>query len=251
MNSFGLIKKIVLIPVYNEEQRIADVLTACENKIDIFVIINDGSVDRSVEIINNWKMEKDNVYLINSTRNKGMSWAVKEGFCFIQNNWKKLEISEDDIIVQVDADAQHSVEDMDQLIGYMEQNHVDYLITRRTLNGYPFIKVIGNKIMSRFVSILTSKHFFDIECGYRLVKVKIVPQLLFYTVGFRYSWAQEMAVVCARLGFKIDNEWKIETKYYRTRGTRIGDALINCLFSSVVLQINFLLKGPFNIRDRS
>jgi len=248
MKKTGSNKRVVVIPVFNEEQKIIDILSACEGQMDIFVIINDGSADRSGEIINSWKQGKDNVYLICSQKNRGMSWAVKEGFRFIHHNRDKLGISDDDIIIQVDADAQHSVHNINELIDYMERNQIEYLVTRRTLKGYPLIKIIGNRLMSIFASILTFRRFYDIECGYRLVKVKVIQRLLFYTVGFKYSWAQEMAVICARLGFKIDNRWETETNYYRRRGTRFIDALINCLFSSLVLHINFCLKKLSNIR---
>jgi len=235
-------KKISIIPVYNEEERILDVLSACESEIDIFVIVNDGSSDGSMDIINTWKADKNNVHIINGEKNRGMSWAVKEGFRFVENNKDNLCISDQDIIIQIDGDDQHNVQNINEIINYIVQNDIDYLITRRKLNGYPFIKVIGNKLMSFFLSIVTFKRFHDVECGYRFVKVKLLSELLLYTIGCRYSWAQEMAAICIRSGFKLDNEWMIETKHYRKRGATFGDAFINCFFSSVLLHINILMK---------
>jgi len=233
-------KKIAIIPIYNEELKLLEVLSACVKRIDLFILINDGSNDKSLEIIQKWKTGKTNVHLINSTKNRGMSWAVKQGFKFVENNKDNLKISDNDIIVQIDADAQHSIEKIDDLTDYMNKNKIDYLITRRQLMGYPLIKIIGNHVMSLFASLITLKRFYDIESGYRLVRVKVIPQLLKYTVGFQYSWAQEMAVISVRLGFKTDNTWQTETQNYRIRGTKIKDALINCFFSSLILHTNFL-----------
>jgi glycosyltransferase involved in cell wall biosynthesis len=236
------LKKIVIIPVYNEENTVLDVLSACENKVDIFVIVNDGSVDRSMAFINEWRSGKDNVHVIQSGKNHGMSWAVKEGFNFIHRNFSSLGISDNDIVIQVDADAQHSIEDIEDLIDYMTEKKIDYLITRRDFKGYPLLKRIGNKLMSAFVSLITFKRFHDIESGYRVMKARVISPLLQYTVGFKYSWAQEMTVICSRLGFIVDNEWKTRIRRYRKRGTRIHDAFINCFFSAIVLPINFMLK---------
>lgn len=242
MKELKSLRKLALIPVYNEEQKIRETLLACEKLIDIFIIVDDGSIDQSINIIETWKQNKENVFVIRSNRNKGMSWAVKRGFRFIQENRDQLSIGDEDIIIQIDADAQHSIDNIDVLISYMEKWNIDYLITKRNLKGYPLIKIIGNRLMSAFASLLTFRHFKDIECGYRLLKVKVVNHLLLYTVGFKYSWAQEMAVVCSRLGFKIDNEWETETKYYRKRGTKLKDALINCFFSSIMLHLKFFFK---------
>lgn len=242
METNSSVKTIALIPVYNEAETIGDVLALCEDKIDIFVIINDGSVDRSKEILDEWENKRVGIHVIHSEKNRGMSWAVKEGLSFIQRNRHSLEIDGGDVIVQIDADAQHSIESLPDLLGYMNKNDIDCLITRRRLDGYPIIKIIGNYLMSLFGSILAHKRFHDIESGYRLIRVKAVPGLLFYMVGYKYSWAQEMAVISSWLGFKIDNKQETNIIYYRKRGTRMVDAVINCFFSSVILPLTWQVK---------
>ena len=237
-----LLKKIALIPVYNEEEKIEEVLSSCENKIDIFVVINDGSTDGSKEILNKWKKERTCVHVIHSGKNRGMSWAVKEGLRFIQRNQHKLEINDEDVIVHIDADGQHSLENLTSLFEHMNKNGIDCLIVKRHLDGYPIIKIIGNYIMSLFGSILAQKRFYDIESGYRLVRVRVVSKLLFYIVGYKYSWAQEMAVISSWLNLKIDNNQETKIVYYRKRGTRMIDALINCFFSSIILPLNWNVK---------
>jgi len=235
------LKKIAVIPVYNEELNIKNILGGLEKIVNFFILINDGSTDRSNEIIKNWRRMRENVFLIDSKKNRGMSWAVREGLRFIQNNQKELGIQDNDIVIQIDADAQHFCRNIDEMIEYMKTNHIDYLITRRILNGYPFIKIIGNRIMSRFVSLLTSNNFYDVESGFRLLRVEFIPQLLSCTIGYRYSWAQEMAIVASKIGLKVDNAWEVPINYYRKRGTRISDALINCLLSFIV-RFNFHTK---------
>lgn len=243
MKNSCLIKKIALIPVYNEEEKIRDVLSLCEGNIDIFVIINDGSHDGSREILNEWAKGRACVHIIHSEKNRGMSWAVKEGFRFIERNRQQLEIDDEDVIVQIDADAQHSLEGLPALLNYMDKNDIDCLITRRQLAGYPVIKVFGNYIMSLFGSVLAQKRFYDIESGYRLIRVRVIPAILFYMIGYKYSWAQEMTLISSWLGFKIDNSQEVKIMYYRKRGTRLVDAVINCFFSSIILPLSWPFKG--------
>ena len=127
-----------MIPVYNEAERIINVLSACENIIDIFVIINDGSLDKTMYIINGWSKGKANIHIINSKMNRGMSCAVKEGLRFIQNNRDKLSIKDNDVIIQIDGDDQHNVYNIDEIIDYMEVSQIDYLYRRELLSKqYP------------------------------------------------------------------------------------------------------------------
>jgi len=232
-------KKIAVVPVYNEERGITDVLADLVNIVDILIIVNDGSTDRSAMIIRNWQRKRENIYLIDSKKNRGMSWAVKRGFSFIYDNKDKLGIQDDDVVIQIDADAQHLTNNINEMINYMKKNEIDYFVTCRVLRGYPFIKVMGNRLMSKLVSIVTSRYFNDVESGFRLLKAKVIPQLLFYTFGFRYSWAQEMIVIASKIGLKVDNTWEIPIAYYRNRGTQIYDAFVNSFFSCILLQVRF------------
>jgi len=243
MKRANLRKTIALIPAYNEREKIEQVLSLCEASLDILVIVNDGSDDGSKEILDAWGRGRPCAHVIHGEKNRGMSWAVKEGLRFIQRARQELEIGDEDIIVQVDADAQHSLEGLPALLEHMDKDQVDCLITRRRLDGYPPLKIIGNHVMSFIGSVLARKRFYDIESGYRMIRVRAVPALLFYMVGYKYSWAQEMAVISSWLGHKIDNDQEVRINYYRKRGTRMVDALINCFFSSIILPLKWCFKA--------
>jgi len=236
-------KTIALIPAYNERDKVARVLSSCAASLDILVVVNDGSDDGSREVLDAWARDRPCAHVIHGAKNRGMSWAVKEGLRFIQRSRQRLGIGDEDIIVQVDADAQHCLEGLKGLLEHMEKNRIDCLITRRRLEGYPALKIIGNRIMSFVGSVLAQRRFYDIESGYRMIRVRAVPALLYYMVGYKYSWAQETAVISSWLGLKIDNSQEVRINYFRKRGTRMIDALINCFLSSVVLPLRWYLKG--------
>ena len=66
----------------------------------------------------------------------------------------------------------------------------------------------------------------DVESGFRVMRLKVVSPLLEYYTGYRYSCAQEISVLTARLGFRVNNDFRSTIRLYRSQ-TGVSDVLIN------------------------
>jgi hypothetical protein len=80
--------------------------------------------------------------------------------------------------------------------------------------------------LSLWALLLTRRRYYDVECGLRLFRAAMLQDLIRYFTGRRYGCAQEIAVITARCGWKIDNTRRISIAYYRA-GTRVRDGLTN------------------------
>ena len=114
---------LVIIPAYNEEEKLPDVIRAvrkCPLEMDI-VVINDCSSDGTQLVA-----EKEGVPVITLSVNLGIGGAVQTGF-------KYASLHGYDIAVQVDADGQHNPDQIERLIKPIVEDHVDMVIGSRFL----------------------------------------------------------------------------------------------------------------------
>lgn len=171
------LKKIVIIvPAYNEEETIGRTLTDLlghiqtmkQASIDVCVV-NDGSTDRTRDIISLYK----NVTVLDLPFNSGIGGAMQSGYQYAyQMNY--------DIAVQFDADGQHNPHDLWALISPLWEETCDMTIGSRFLQrtGYKgsFPRRIGIYYFSKLISFLTNETFTDPTSGFRAVNSKIITQ---------------------------------------------------------------------------
>ncbi len=109
-------KVLVVIPAYNEALSIASVVEDIQNKApDVdYVIINDGSKDNTMEIV-----EKNGFHCIDSYLNLGLFGAVQTGFKYALENGY-------DVAIQFDGDGQHDATYIPELIKAIEECKADF-----------------------------------------------------------------------------------------------------------------------------
>lgn len=199
------IKKIILIPAYNPEEILIDLVSQikCYN-FDI-IVINDGS---NIQYNNIFTQIKNQVILIDYKDNKGKGYAIKQGLKYIKTHYK-----EDYVIVTMDADGQHSINDAKKLAHYNEENLDSLVLGSRKLNkNIPIKSKIGNSI-TRFIFLLvTSCKIHDTQTGLRAFSYKLVDSLI-NIPGNCYEYEMNVLLTCQKLGIKID-ELEIETIYF-------------------------------------
>lgn len=115
----------------------------------------------------------------------------------------------------------------------MLKDEKDMILVRRNLSNYPLVKRWGNWVMSLAGSLSAGRRYQDIESGFRIMRAEVLRELTAYYVGYRYSCAQEIAVILARRKFRVSNDYILPVLYYRSR-TRIKDAAANVLLGAWV-----------------
>ena len=174
---------LVVIPAYNEAPVIKDVIenaqkvfkTSKDCKIDI-VLINDGSSD---ETSNNAK--KTGVKVIDHVLNSGAGGATLTGLSYArQNNY--------DIVATMDADGQHSPNDVLNGIKYLTKNKQDLVIGSRLINsdGMSKTKVLGNKGLSFITKMLFGVNVTDSQSGLRVYSKNAIENLDWKSTGYEF-----------------------------------------------------------------
>ena len=178
-------KKILLsiiVPLFNEEKTLLDILKKLSKLKDHheliqIVVVNDGSTDRSQEILDNNKNLYDDV-IINSTNN-GKGNAVRKG----------LEVSQGEYVTFQDADLEYDPIDFLKFINLINKFSPDLIIGSRfnyadyTRSHYIFNK-FGNKFLTFLFNIFYNTTFTDIYSCYACFKKSLLNGEKIKTDGF-------------------------------------------------------------------
>jgi glycosyltransferase involved in cell wall biosynthesis len=192
------VKKIlILIPAFNEEDRISNVINGCRKYlskgIDLLVI-NDGSTDDTLVVC-----AKEGVNVINTPFNQGVGNALQTGFRYaIENNY--------DYLINLDADGQHDPDDLPKFINKLQESTVDLVIGSRFLNGNSYegalVRIIGIKFFSKIVSLIIREKITDVTSGYRGMNRAALNFTIIDTFNFDYPDA-DFLLTLHRAGFKL------------------------------------------------
>src|SRR5688500_18428966 len=98
-----------LIPAYNEERQIAGVLRTIPPYVDYVVVVDDGSTDRTVEVVRGVAREDPRVHLVELGTNQGVGAAMAAAY-----RWARERAV--DVAVSIDADGQMDVDEMIHLV---------------------------------------------------------------------------------------------------------------------------------------
>lgn len=161
---------IILLPVYNEEKSIENLLgrfisSGLEVPIKI-VAVDDGSQDRSCEIIESFSNRLP-IVLLRHEVNKGVTEVLKTGFAYINNF-----IEPDDLIITMDSDNTHDPKSINMIF---EKFNEGYDI----INGSRFCK--GGKM----IGVPLYRMFFSYACKFILTRLFPIRNILDYSVFYR------------------------------------------------------------------
>ncbi|HXG41801.1 MAG TPA: glycosyltransferase family 2 protein [Dehalococcoidia bacterium] len=224
----GSRRLVAVVPAYNEEGTVAQVLERLYPLVDRVVAVDDGSTDATRERLLAWAGDRDGVHLLLFDRNRGLSAAYRAAFRLLARLRERGELSDDDIVVTVDADGQHDPSDVVRLVAALEEGDYDAVIARRDLTGYSPLKRAGNWALSLWASLWAGHRLRDVESGLRAFRLGALLACQPYYRGWRYSETVELAVVLCRLGFRVLDGPRVAVPVRRSR-TSIGDGLVDFL----------------------
>ena len=219
-------RRIGVVPAYNEAPTVESVLSTLYPFVDELLVVNDGSTDRTGDIVSQWSVEHPNAVMLTHPRNQGMSAAYYTAFTELRRRLGAGELDANDLIYTIDADGQHDLEALDELRQILVDDELDAIIARRDLSDYPRYKRMGNALLSRWATIWAGHPLYDVESGYRIFRLRALAEALNYYRGYRYSETVEVAVVLCRLGRRVQNDHLVRVPIYRSR-TRLRDAVID------------------------
>lgn len=220
--------RIAVMPAYNEAATIVGVLDDLYPRIDRLIIVNDGSTDDTGPIVDGWARGRDRVSVIHFSQNRGLSAALRAGWEEVRAMLARGEINADDIAFSIDADGQHEPAALDGMIAHLIEKDVVCVIGDRDMGYHSPYKKFGNAVMTWIGTFSSGHKFSDIESGYRVFRVGPLLEAQEYYRGYKYSETVEVAVLLTRLGYRVDNTYRINIPVGRTR-TRLYDAAVDAV----------------------
>ena len=200
----------IVIPVFNEEKNLEELnkrlLVVCNSLDREFEIIyvDDGSSDKSLDIIKNFCVSHKFIHYITFYRNFGQHAAVMAGF--------KHTLG--DIIMTLDADLQNPPEEIPKLIDKMKDGY-DIVAGRRINRKDNLLRKIPSYFINKIISLLIGVKLHDYGCMMRAYKKSIIKNLLLYGEKSVYipafsSWLSNNVV---EVSIKHDPRLGGKTKY--------------------------------------
>lgn len=179
-----------LIPSYNESKTIGLLVKEIKGQGLDVIVVDDGSVDRTAEIA---KMAGADI--LRHQENQGKGASLKDGFHYVLNkNY--------DAVITIDGDGQHSPGDISQFIQAAGRPEIDMVVGNRMhfSKGMPLIRWLTNNFMSFLLSLICWQYIPDSQCGFRLIKKRVLEELSFTTAN--YEIESEILIAMRNKGFK-------------------------------------------------
>ena len=203
------LKCLVVIPTYNNEGTIVEVVAAVRRYADEVLVVNDGSTDRTPERI----AALEGIRCISYPKNRGkghalrlaLQYAADEGF---------------DYALTLDADGQHYAEDILRFVERIEEIPGSLLIGARNLTAenMPSKNTFANRFSNFWYRVETGQRLEDTQSGYRLYPVQKLRNIRLLTS--RYEFEVEIIVRAAWRGVRVENI-PIQV-YYPPEGERVS-----------------------------
>jgi len=219
-------KVAALIPALDASATLCEVLGRAKPLVDAVVVVDDGSKDETFSVASRF-CDK----VIRHERNLGKGAALRSGFAWLRQRGF-------DAVVTLDADGQHSPDDIPSFLSRYSGGSCDLVVGQRevSLRRMPLARVLANRFSSLLVSLACRRKIADSQCGFRLYALQWLPPD--GPTSNRYEAETELLLeMCrkgARIGFvRIPTVYRAEVASHfrpfrdsiRVLGTIVGFAL--------------------------
>ena len=173
----------VVIPLYNEEESLPELFAwiqrvMTQNGFSYEVIfVNDGSTDRSWQVIEELAAQNDTVKGIKFRRNHGKSPALYCGFAKAQG----------DVVITMDADLQDSPDEIPELYRMITQDGYDLVSGYKKKRYDPLSKTLPTKLFNATARAVSGiKNLHDFNCGLKAYRKEVIKNIEVYGEMHRY-----------------------------------------------------------------
>lgn len=173
----------VVIPLYNEEESLPELCAWIKRVMDEhqfsyeIIMVDDGSKDKSWQVIQSLKADNEHVTGVRFRRNYGKSAALNVGFAAAQG----------DVVITMDADLQDSPDEIPELYDRIKNQGADLVSGWKKKRYDPLTKTIPTKLfnsVTRSMSGIDNLH--DFNCGLKAYKKDVVKSIEVYGEMHRY-----------------------------------------------------------------
>ena len=209
----------VIIPVYNEEGAVEDIIRRCDAVLDDhyeIIVVDDGSTDATPGILK--KIDLPSLKVIRHSKNTGNGAAIMSGVNRARGDW----------IATIDADDTYRPEDIPRLFENVQAEEADMIVGyRRDLRDGPFFHRTARDLLRKWAELFSGQKIEDINSGLRICRKELIKR---YTNLYPQRFSLHIVLmVCA-------GKHKAKILYEQiTYGPRIG-----------ISKLSVGLRGPWN-----
>ena len=172
----------VVFPVFNEEENVPilleEIATALRGQPWSYemIAVDDGSVDRSLEVLQQSKKKYPNLRVLTFEKNSGQTAALDAGWRAAKGTY----------VVSLDADLQNDPADIPRMMRLLEQSHSDMVIGVRVNRQDTFARKMQSRIGNGVRNWITGDQITDTGCSLKLVKRSAIERVALYTGMHRF-----------------------------------------------------------------
>lgn len=216
----------VFFPAYNEE---ANIRQTVEKAIDVLkkiakrweiIVIDDGSKDKTGEVVKRIIKKEPRVRLITHTPNRGYGAALKSGFYNSQYRW----------IAFTDADGQFDFSEITSFFEKQRETGADLVIGYYLKRAVPFYRILGSKLWELAVFLTFGLKVKDIDCGFKLIKKEVIEKIPPLEAERGPFISSELLIKAKKKGFKIV---QIGVHHYPRRAGKATGANLKVVLSGL------------------
>lgn len=182
---------LALIPAFNEEPRLADVVRRTVPHVNEVIVVDDGSTDRTGEVA-----RAGGATVLRHEINRGKGSSIVTALDYFRN-------SDAEFAILLDADGQHDPSEITEFIEAARSTGADVVVGTRLNNpqNMPWVRLQTNRFTSWMTAKLAGQRIPDSQCGYRLLRHAVLKDLKLMTTHFETE--TEMLIQVGRAGHKI------------------------------------------------
>lgn len=222
----------VVVPLYNEDESLPELAewidkVMQENRFSYEVIfVDDGSTDKSWEVIEGLNQKNSSIKGIRFRRNYGKSAALNSGF----------EISQGNVVITMDADLQDSPDEIPELYKMITEDKLDLVSGWKQKRFDPITKTLPTKLFNWAARRMSGIYLHDFNCGLKAYRGDVVKNIEVYGEMHRY-----IPVLAKWAGFKKIGEKIVQHRARKYGTTKFGwERFVNGFLD--LLSITFVSK---------
>ena len=207
----------VIVPAFNEQNVIKDIINNLLKNFSNVIVINDGSNDKTLEIINDLDIK-----ILSHEINLGVGAAVQTGFDYVSN------IPDAKAVITFDADGQHLVDDaveMAKEILICDEGIIFGTRFPKHSKNIPKVKRIVLKLIAKITDLVTGVTLSDAHNGLKAYKVSTIKELELQFSSYSYESELITQVAKKKIEYK---EMSTDIKY-TSYSIKKGQKLLNGL----------------------
>lgn len=211
----------VILPAYNEEARILPSLKIRHQYLENqdysyeLIVVNDGSTDKTSQIVSEAIKDWPHFKLIDNKVNKGKGGVVKQGMLAAEGEWRLF----------MDVDESTTIDEIERLWPYTKDYQV-IIGSRYTEGGkvtkkQPLIRRIISRGGNLLIQILIAWGIKDTQCGFKLFSADATKEIFPLQKMERWSFDMELIAIAKKHGYKIK---EVPVIWQEQAGSKLGAA---------------------------